>query len=105
MTLISPSGLKLNQQINASSLSLDLRSSVFFPFNASSLIIRVAANFGACTITRAEIQAAIFGLPLAWDFGYRIVNLHVDSQVIISYINRDVPFYSRHSNASFCNIG
>ncbi|CAI0558367.1 unnamed protein product [Linum tenue] len=32
-------------------------------------------NLGVCTITRAEIMAAIRGLQMAWEYGYRKVLL------------------------------
>ncbi|CAN0892042.1 Putative ribonuclease H protein At1g65750 [Linum grandiflorum] len=47
-----------------------------------------AANMGICTITRVEIRAAIYGLQLAWELGYRKVNLQLDSQVVVSYLNQ-----------------
>ncbi|CAN0926089.1 Putative ribonuclease H protein At1g65750, partial [Linum grandiflorum] len=45
-----------------------------------------AANLGQCTITRAEIRGAIFGLKLAWDLGFRHVQLQLDSTAAISAI-------------------
>ncbi|CAN0838844.1 Putative ribonuclease H protein At1g65750, partial [Linum grandiflorum] len=50
------------------------------------------ANFGACTITHAELRAALHGLRIAWDLGYRKVSLQVDSVVVVSFLchNKDV---------------
>ncbi|CAN1127862.1 Putative ribonuclease H protein At1g65750 [Linum perenne] len=43
-------------------------------------------NLGACSITRAEIRGAITGLELAWDYGFQIVELHLDSRAPISIL-------------------
>ncbi|CAN0925767.1 Putative ribonuclease H protein At1g65750, partial [Linum grandiflorum] len=45
-----------------------------------------AANYGNCTITRAELRAVWYDLQLAWDMGYTNVNLQVDSEVVVSLI-------------------
>ncbi|CAN1259335.1 hypothetical protein LINPERPRIM_LOCUS10129, partial [Linum perenne] len=34
-----------------------------------------AANLGRCSIMRAELRAAEFGLMIAWDMGYKKVHL------------------------------
>ncbi|CAN0905907.1 Putative ribonuclease H protein At1g65750 [Linum grandiflorum] len=50
-----------------------------------------AVNFGSCSITSAELRAALHGLRLAWEMGYRRVSLQVDSLVVLSYLqNTDV---------------
>ncbi|CAN1137136.1 Putative ribonuclease H protein At1g65750 [Linum perenne] len=36
-------------------------------------------NLGICSITRAELRGAVSDLQLAWDRGYRKVQLHIDS--------------------------
>ncbi|CAI0449506.1 unnamed protein product [Linum tenue] len=38
-----------------------------------------AYNLGACSITRAELRGAVEGLQLAWNMGYRRVNVELDS--------------------------
>ncbi|CAN1126370.1 Putative ribonuclease H protein At1g65750 [Linum perenne] len=43
-------------------------------------------NLGACTINRAEIRGAITGLELAWDNGFRQVELQLDSKVTVSLL-------------------
>ncbi|CAN1147970.1 Putative ribonuclease H protein At1g65750 [Linum perenne] len=49
-------------------------------------------NLGMCTITRAEIRGAITGLELAWDYGFRRVELQLDSKVAISLLlSQDEP--------------
>ncbi|CAN1228959.1 Putative ribonuclease H protein At1g65750, partial [Linum grandiflorum] len=48
-------------------------------------------NLGRCTIIRAQLRGAIFGLRLAWDRGFRRVNLQLDSQCAISIILREPP--------------
>ncbi|CAN1789673.1 Putative ribonuclease H protein At1g65750 [Linum perenne] len=44
-------------------------------------------NLGHCSITRAEIRGAITGLELAWDYGFRNVELQLDSQAAISLLS------------------
>ncbi|CAN0906062.1 Putative ribonuclease H protein At1g65750 [Linum grandiflorum] len=55
-----------------------------------------AANLGRCTITRAELRGAIFGLRLAWDHGFRKVILQLDSRCAISGLLGDPPDDFRH---------
>ncbi|CAN0922359.1 Putative ribonuclease H protein At1g65750 [Linum grandiflorum] len=55
-----------------------------------------AANFGICTITRAELQAAIHGLHIAWELGYRKVNLQINSAAIISLLRNTSRDDMRH---------
>ncbi|CAN1732208.1 Putative ribonuclease H protein At1g65750 [Linum perenne] len=43
-------------------------------------------NLGQCSITRAEIRGAIASLELAWEYGFRLVELQLDSQVAISLL-------------------
>ncbi|CAN1148502.1 Putative ribonuclease H protein At1g65750 [Linum perenne] len=43
-------------------------------------------NLGCCTITRAEIRGAISGLELAWDYGFRHVELQLDSKAAIAIL-------------------
>ncbi|CAN1135777.1 Putative ribonuclease H protein At1g65750 [Linum perenne] len=38
-------------------------------------------NLGICSITRAELRGVVSGLQLAWDRGYRKVQLQIDSNV------------------------
>ncbi|CAN0912824.1 Putative ribonuclease H protein At1g65750 [Linum grandiflorum] len=42
-------------------------------------LVAFAANLGICSITRAERRGATFGLKLAWDLGFRNVQLQTDS--------------------------
>ncbi|CAN1179373.1 Putative ribonuclease H protein At1g65750 [Linum perenne] len=44
-------------------------------------------NLGHCSITRAEIRGAITGLELAWEYGFRSVELQLDSQAAISLLS------------------
>ncbi|CAN1141099.1 Putative ribonuclease H protein At1g65750 [Linum perenne] len=49
-------------------------------------------NLGMCTITRAEIRGAIAGLELAWDYGFRRVEVQLDSKFAISLLlSQDEP--------------
>ncbi|CAN0825634.1 Putative ribonuclease H protein At1g65750 [Linum grandiflorum] len=57
-----------------------------------------AANFGVCSITRAELRAALHGLRLAWDMGFRSVNLQVDSAVVVSYLQSTSVGDLRHQS-------
>ncbi|CAN1334217.1 Putative ribonuclease H protein At1g65750 [Linum perenne] len=42
-------------------------------------LIAFTMNLGQCSITRAEIRGAIAGLELAWEYGFRRVELQIDS--------------------------
>ncbi|CAN0908397.1 Putative ribonuclease H protein At1g65750 [Linum grandiflorum] len=55
-----------------------------------------AANLGICTITRAEIRGATFGLKMAWDLGFRDVQLQLDSATAISAITSTDSSDLRH---------
>ncbi|CAL1400097.1 unnamed protein product [Linum trigynum] len=57
-----------------------------------------ASNLGACTITRAELMGAIQGLRLAWNLGYRKVDLRVDSMVTLGIMNSPGPYEGRYHN-------
>ncbi|CAN1747316.1 Putative ribonuclease H protein At1g65750 [Linum perenne] len=55
-------------------------------------LVAFTMNLGVCTITRAEIRGAIAGLELAWDYGFRRVELQLDSKVAISLLSSpDIP--------------
>ncbi|CAN1195125.1 Putative ribonuclease H protein At1g65750 [Linum perenne] len=49
-------------------------------------LVAFTMNLGVCTITRAEIRGAIAGLAMAWEYGFRRVELQLDSQVAISLL-------------------
>ncbi|CAN0904968.1 Putative ribonuclease H protein At1g65750, partial [Linum grandiflorum] len=57
-----------------------LRNSLGIPQGAFT------ADYGGCTITRSELRAATHNLHLAWNLGFKRVNLQVDSAVVISLI-------------------
>ncbi|CAN1188181.1 Putative ribonuclease H protein At1g65750 [Linum perenne] len=44
-------------------------------------------NLGQCSITRAEMRGAIAGLELAWDFGFRRVELQIDSKIAVRFLS------------------
>ncbi|CAN1315860.1 Putative ribonuclease H protein At1g65750 [Linum perenne] len=46
-------------------------------------------NLGICSITRAELRGVVPGLQLAWDRGYRKVQLHIDSQCAVLLLQSD----------------
>ncbi|CAN1725731.1 Putative ribonuclease H protein At1g65750 [Linum perenne] len=56
-----------------------------------------AANLGRCSIMRAELRAAVFGLMIAWDRGYKKVHLQLDSLAAVSAILGNQGEDSRHS--------
>ncbi|CAN0879333.1 Putative ribonuclease H protein At1g65750 [Linum grandiflorum] len=55
-----------------------------------------AANFGICTITCAELRAALHGFHIAWDLGYRRVNLQVDYALVVSFLCHNGAVDPRH---------
>ncbi|CAN1801836.1 Putative ribonuclease H protein At1g65750, partial [Linum perenne] len=55
-----------------------------------------AANLGRCTIMRAELRAAEYGLMIAWDMGFRKVHLQLDSMAAVTVILGDQEDNSRH---------
>ncbi|CAN1848388.1 Putative ribonuclease H protein At1g65750 [Linum perenne] len=57
-----------------------------------------AANFGRCSIMRAELRAATLGLSLAWDMGFRQVNIQLDSIAAIAAIRGNPDPDGRHGH-------
>ncbi|CAL1381633.1 unnamed protein product [Linum trigynum] len=55
-------------------------------------------NLGVCTITRAEIMAAIRGLQVAWRKGFRKVQLNLDSTTAISVLTSSDQTEQRYFN-------
>ncbi|CAI0402747.1 unnamed protein product [Linum tenue] len=53
-------------------------------------------NLGVCTITRAEIIAAIRGLQLVWRNGYRKVLLQMDSTTAINILTSSEHMEQRY---------
>ncbi|CAN1809758.1 Putative ribonuclease H protein At1g65750 [Linum perenne] len=49
-------------------------------------VVAFTMNLGQCSITRAEIRGALAGLDLAWEYGFRRVELQIDSQVAITLL-------------------
>ncbi|CAN1124680.1 Putative ribonuclease H protein At1g65750 [Linum perenne] len=43
-------------------------------------------NLGKCSITRAELRGAVSGLQLAWERGYRKIQLQLDSQCAVQLL-------------------
>ncbi|CAN1753236.1 Putative ribonuclease H protein At1g65750 [Linum perenne] len=54
--------------------------------NDGRSLVAFTANLVQCSITRAEIIGAITGLELAWQYGFRQVELQVDSKSAISLL-------------------
>ncbi|CAN1157142.1 Putative ribonuclease H protein At1g65750, partial [Linum perenne] len=46
-------------------------------------------NLGKCSITRAELRGAVSGLQLAWERGYRKIQLQLDSQCAVQLLQGD----------------
>ncbi|CAN0928118.1 Putative ribonuclease H protein At1g65750, partial [Linum grandiflorum] len=63
---------------------------------AGSCKAAFAANFGVCSITRAELHAALHGLHLACDRRYIKVNLQVALAVVVSFIQKTGPRDLQH---------
>ncbi|CAN1127233.1 Putative ribonuclease H protein At1g65750 [Linum perenne] len=59
-------------------------------------ICTFAANLGCCSIMRAELRAAEFGLMIAWDKGFKKIHLQLDSLAAITAILGDQEEDSRH---------
>ncbi|CAN1259084.1 Putative ribonuclease H protein At1g65750 [Linum perenne] len=59
-------------------------------------IAAFSANFGRCSIMRAELRAAALGLEVAWNSGCRKVNIQVDSTAAINAIQGDPNSSGRH---------
>ncbi|CAN1183539.1 Putative ribonuclease H protein At1g65750, partial [Linum perenne] len=56
-----------------------------------------AAYFGRCSIMWAELRAAALGLNLAWDMGFRRVNIQLDSLAAVAAI-KGIPDTDRQHN-------
>ncbi|CAN0841001.1 Putative ribonuclease H protein At1g65750 [Linum grandiflorum] len=56
------------------------------------------ANFGSCSITRAELRAALHGISLAWEKSYRKIHLQMDSSCALSFLLGDPPYDARHKS-------
>ncbi|CAN1273739.1 Putative ribonuclease H protein At1g65750 [Linum perenne] len=59
-------------------------------------ICTFAANLDSCSIMRAELRAAEFGLMIAWDRGFKKIHLQLDSTAAIGAILGDPVVDSRH---------
>ncbi|CAN1836512.1 Putative ribonuclease H protein At1g65750, partial [Linum perenne] len=46
-------------------------------------------NLGKCSITKAELRGAVSGLQLAWEQGYRKIQLQLDSQCAVQLLQGD----------------
>ncbi|CAN1280519.1 Putative ribonuclease H protein At1g65750, partial [Linum perenne] len=46
-------------------------------------------NLGICSITRVELRGVVPGLQLAWDRGFRKVQLQTDSQCAVLLLQSD----------------
>ncbi|CAH9063024.1 unnamed protein product [Cuscuta europaea] len=55
-------------------------------------------NLGFCSITRAEMRAVVQGLHFAWEFGYRMDRVQLDSQVAIQLLMEEGERAHQHSS-------
>ncbi|CAL1380813.1 unnamed protein product [Linum trigynum] len=55
-----------------------------------------ACNLGSCTITRAELKGAVEGLKIAWEKGYRKVEVNLDSNTAVSILKEKGDTSSNH---------
>ncbi|CAN1319948.1 Putative ribonuclease H protein At1g65750, partial [Linum perenne] len=46
-------------------------------------------NLGKCSFTMAELRGAVSGLQLAWERGYRKIQLYLDSQFAVQLLQGD----------------
>ncbi|CAN1169907.1 Putative ribonuclease H protein At1g65750 [Linum perenne] len=53
-------------------------------------------NLGVCSITRAELRGAIRGLEIAWDNGFRHVELQIDSMAVVALLNSQAATDHQH---------
>ncbi|CAN1133397.1 Putative ribonuclease H protein At1g65750, partial [Linum perenne] len=49
-------------------------------------LIAFSMNLGRCTVTRAELRGAITGLELAWSYGFRKIDLQLDSRAAVAML-------------------
>ncbi|CAN1188278.1 Putative ribonuclease H protein At1g65750, partial [Linum perenne] len=52
-------------------------------------LVAFTMNLGKCSITRAELRGAVSGLQLAWERGYRKIQLQLDSQCAVQLLQGD----------------
>ncbi|CAN0855308.1 Putative ribonuclease H protein At1g65750, partial [Linum grandiflorum] len=57
------------------------------------------ANFGLCSIARAELRVAIHGLSLAWDMSFWKVYLQMDSSRALDFLLGNPPDDARHGSS------
>ncbi|CAN1292998.1 Putative ribonuclease H protein At1g65750 [Linum perenne] len=66
--------------------------------NSGRRLLVFAANLGFCTIMRAELRAATFGLELAWEMKASRIHLQIDSfSVVLAITGRQVED-TRHNH-------
>ena len=62
-------------------------------------------NLGACTILEAELWGIFWGLSLAWDAGYREVEIECDSIAAVALLSSPtVPTHPLYSIISCCKM-
>ncbi|CAN0891083.1 Putative ribonuclease H protein At1g65750 [Linum grandiflorum] len=54
-------------------------------------------NMWICSITRAELRVVVHGLQLAWEFGYKHVQVQLDSQATIQFLLAEDESTYQHS--------
>jgi ribonuclease HI len=54
-----------------------------------------AKGLGACSVQVAELWGAMEGLKLAWDRGFRRVELQLDAKGVVNMLNKEVSSICR----------
>ena len=57
-------------------------------------LVAYALGCGRCTCTRAELTAVLKGLQVAWQEGYKKVQVDVDSEVVVRTLAGAIPDHS-----------
>ncbi|CAN0876743.1 Putative ribonuclease H protein At1g65750 [Linum grandiflorum] len=65
--------------------------------DTGSFVKAFTSNLGSCSITRAEIQAIVDGLKLAWNLGIRRIQVQSDSMTAISILVKDSELRHQHA--------
>ncbi|CAN1801839.1 Putative ribonuclease H protein At1g65750 [Linum perenne] len=65
--------------------------------SGGATIAAFAANFGRCSIMRAELRAPALSLERAWNLGLRKVQIQLDSKAAIDAINNNLDSSGRHN--------
>ncbi|CAN0863350.1 Putative ribonuclease H protein At1g65750 [Linum grandiflorum] len=65
--------------------------------NTGRFVKAFTSNLRSCSITRAEMQAIVNGLQLAWNLGIRRIQVQSDSMTAISILAKDSELRHQHA--------